>query len=120
MVVLEGRNTMKLQELIKKIRDNYKWWNDIAQHGCNDPFWEDGCNLNLIRNHIISLKSQIIGQAEEDMEQIPQEVYWAIPPEVPNTFMVRSGKHYRIRRKNWEKERLSKIVLIADTDMSLF
>ena len=111
---------MKLQELVRKIRDNYKWWNDIATHGCSDPFWEDGCNLNLIRNHIISLKSQIIGQAEEDMEQIPQEVYWAIPPEVSNTFMVRSGKHYRIRRKNWEKERLSKIVLIADTDMSLF
>lgn len=111
---------MKLQELVKKIRDNYKWWNDIAQHGCSDPFWEDGCNLNLIRNHIISLKSQIIGQAEEEMEQIPQEVYWALPPEVPDTFMVRNGKYYWTRVTNWDSKKIRRIVLKTDLETALF
>lgn len=110
---------MKRQGLVKKIRDEYKLWNEIAKHGCSDPFWEDGADMNLVRNHIIYLKSQIIGQAEEDMEQIPQEVYWALPPKVPDTFMVKSGKYYK-RCKNWDKERFSKIILSADTDMTLF
>lgn len=110
---------MNLQALIKKIRASYKYWHEIAEHGCSDPFWEDGVNMNLIRNHIIFYKSQIIDQVEEKMGQIPQEVYWAMPPEVPNTFMVRNSKYY-LRHKNWDKERVSKIVLRADTDMALF
>lgn len=110
---------MKLQTLVKKIKDEYKWWNDISQHGCGDVFYEDGVNMNLIRNHIIFLKNQIITQAKEEGGQIPQEVFWALPPEVPNTFMVKSGKHYK-RCKNWSKEKVSKIVLKADTDMALF
>ena len=30
--------------------------NDLKINGGRDPFWEDGCNMNLVRNHIISLK----------------------------------------------------------------
>ena len=111
---------MKLQALIKQLRASYKYWHELAEHGCSDPFWEDGANLNLLRNHIIYFKSQIINQAEEEQQSIPPEVYWVIPPKVPNTYMVKNGKYYRIRRKNWEEGKLSKIVLIADTDMSLF
>lgn len=111
---------MKLQALKKKIRDNYKWWNDIATHGCGDPFWEDGCNMNLIRNHIILLRSQISRQAREEMQPVPGEVYWALPPEVPNTFMVKHGQYYQARCSNWDKERVSKIVLKSDIDMALF
>lgn len=111
---------MKLQTLVKKLRDSYKSWNEISKHGCSDPFWEDGANMNLVRNHIIYFKSEVIGQAEEEMKQIPQEVYWTIPPEVPNTYMVRNGKYYRSRCKNWDKEKISRIILNADTEMSLF
>ena len=28
-------------------------WRDLRENGCNDPFWPDGVNLNLVRNHII-------------------------------------------------------------------
>ena len=31
-------------------------WTFNNENGCNDPFWPDGCNLNLTRNHIISYK----------------------------------------------------------------
>ena len=66
---------MTLQALIKKIRASYKYWYEIVEHGCSDPFWEDGCNLNLIRNHIIGLRDQISEQAEDEMKPIPKEFY---------------------------------------------
>ena len=112
--------TPKLTILVKKIRDEYKWWHEIAENGCCDPFWPDGASMNLTRNHIIYLKNQIIAQAEEEKKLIPREFYWALPPEVPNTFMVKHGQYYQARCSNWDKERLGKIVLRADTDMALF
>ena len=33
------------------------WRNYINENSCNDPFWPDGCNMNLTRNHIISYKN---------------------------------------------------------------
>lgn len=111
---------MTIQALIKEIKASYKYWYEIAEYGCSDPFWPDGANMNLVRNHIIYFKNQLINQAEEEQQSIPPEVYWAIPPEVPNSFMVRDGKYYKIRCKNWDKESVSRIVLNADTDMSLF
>ena len=111
---------MTIQTLIKEIKASYKYWYEIAEHGCSDPFWEDGCNLNLIRNHIIWFKNQISEQAEDEMKSIPKEFYWALPLKVPNTFMVKHGQYYQVRRSNWDKERLSKIIRIADTHMSLF
>lgn len=38
------------------IREEIAQWKDINQNGCNDPFWSDGCNMNLTRNHIIIIK----------------------------------------------------------------
>lgn len=111
---------MKLHVLVKKIRDNYKWWNDIATHGCGDPFWEDGCNMNLIRNHIILLRSQISTQAREEMQPVPGEVYWALPPEVPNTYMVLNGENYQERVSNWDSEKIKRIVLKTDLEAALF
>ena len=28
-------------------------WQHMAKYGCSDPFWPDGVNMNLVRNHII-------------------------------------------------------------------
>ncbi len=104
---------------IAEIRNEYKMWDEIAEHGCGDPFWEDGANMNIIRNHIIYYKKQLISKAEEENAPIPQEVYWALPPEVPDTYMVKSGKCYK-RCKKWDKERNSEVVLKADPEMALF
>lgn len=104
---------------IAEIRNEYKMWDEIAEHGCGDPFWEDGANMNIIRNHILYLRKQLISQAEEENVPIPQEAYWTIPPEVPDTYMVKSGRCYK-RCKKWDKERISEIALKADTDAALF
>nr|DAL33539.1 MAG TPA_asm: hypothetical protein [Caudoviricetes sp.] len=34
--------------------------------------------------------------------------------------MVKTGKYYKVRCKNWDKETLDKIVLTTDLDMALF
>lgn len=34
-------------------------WKHINEKGCNDPFWPDGCNLNLARNHILYYRRKI-------------------------------------------------------------
>lgn len=39
-------------------------WNYILENGCNDPFWPDGTNMNLTRNHIISYKREIAEYCE--------------------------------------------------------
>ena len=104
---------------IAEIRNEYKMWGEIAEHGCGDPFWEDGANMNIIRNHIIYYKKQLISKAEKENAPIPQEVFWALPPEVPDTYMVKSVKNH-FRTKKWDKDKISEIVLKADTDMALF
>lgn len=43
----------KVKQYCVKIRKEIQHWKDINQNGCNDPFWSDGCNMNLTRNHII-------------------------------------------------------------------
>ena len=43
----------KVKEYRQCIRREIEHWKDINQNGCSDPFWPDGCNMNLTRNHII-------------------------------------------------------------------
>ena len=59
-------------------------WNYILENGCNDPFWPDGTNMNLTRNHIISYKRGT---------ELPPEYYMPTPPEVDENYMaVKKGK----------------------------
>lgn len=50
-----------------QIRYCYKHWKDIYNNGCNDPFWCDGTNLNLVRNHIEYYRRKI----EEMLGNVP-------------------------------------------------
>lgn len=54
-------------------------WQDYLRYyhlfteGGSDPFWEDGLNLNLIRNHILCDK--------KNLEELLQDQYWLYPDE---------------------------------------
>jgi len=39
-----------------ELRQEYERWDQLFYHGGQDPFWTDGANLNLVRNHIISCR----------------------------------------------------------------
>ena len=72
---------MKKQEPVdygKKIENEFRIWEALKTDGGSDPFWADGCNMNLVRNHIIYYKRKI----EETLK--PEEY-----PEMPSGYMAR-------------------------------
>ena len=69
-------------------------WHNIYQNGCSDPFWPDGENLNLIRNHIIyanNMIDELQSQKEEQMSLFaPLAVdHVDVPEEVPMLYMAK-------------------------------
>lgn len=42
-----------LESLCEDIRANVTVWKRYRDKGGSDPFWSDGDNMNLCRNHII-------------------------------------------------------------------
>ena len=51
-------DTEKMKELAGKLEERYERWDDLKINGGNDPFWEDGVNMYLVRNHIIYYKKK--------------------------------------------------------------
>ena len=108
----------ELKELCKDIRREIACWEDINRNGCNDPFWSDGCNMNLTRNHIIYAKRQIAEICEDHGIPIPDEMYLPTPPEVNDYYMaslknkrrvemIGSPERITTKRIRYDKEQLS-------------
>lgn len=88
----------ELKELCRDIRREIDHWEYINQYGCNDPFWPDGENMNLTRNHIIYDKHQIEELCAEYSIPIPEEMYFPIPPEVSDYYMAHLRDKKRVER----------------------
>lgn len=73
-------------------------WKHIQEQGCNDPFWPDGCNMNLTRNHILYYKRQIRESCEENGIPLPGEFYLPTPPEIDNNYMANTKQNERVAR----------------------
>lgn len=88
----------KVKECRRNIRQEIEHWKDINQNGCNDPFWPDGCNMNLTRNHIIYYQSKIREICTENRLALPDEYYLAVPPEVDANYMASLRQKPRVER----------------------
>jgi len=86
-------------------------WQDIFEHGCSDPAWPDGCNLNLTRNHIIATLRSL-----QDLGEDTSGEY--IPPEVANGLMIPAGRWFEVRYERFEQE--GQRLQIAGAEISLF
>lgn len=103
---------MTIEQILIEIENEYARWNHIANNGCQDPFWPDGCNMNLIRNHIIYwyniLATKRAAELDEKAQEAQQEQLSLfmeeprdtieykirpIPPEVPEGYMVAGCKY---------------------------
>lgn len=113
---------MTVEQILEVIEAAYTRWNYIANNGCQDPFWEDGFNMNLVRKHImywysiLATKETELGETESQQEQIsffaPDKkedkednvvsfTLRPIPPEVPSNYMVANCKYSnRLKGKN--------------------
>ena len=88
------------QELIQ----DFARWDYLFEHGGQDPFWEDGGSLNLLRNHIIYDRGKL-----EELNYFPEIYFRSVPPEVDNKFMARAEE---IRER--AKQSLNEYLLNAD------
>ena len=80
------KNEPSVDALVAKMEESYARWNQIKAEGSGDPFWEDGVNMNLVRNHIISYRRQILEITGED--NLPEIFKREIPPEMPQNFVA--------------------------------
>ena len=82
------------------IDQDRKHWDDIYENGCHDPNWEDGMNLDLVRNHIISwlIKLRDIDRCDRqlslfDLMNDCEYGSWQddkrLPPKVPYEYMAK-------------------------------
>lgn len=92
-------------------RRELEHWQDMFAHGCSDPAWPDGCNLNLTRNHIIATLRGLRDLGEDTSSEY-------IPPEVENGLMIPGGKWFKARFDRFKQT--GQHVQIASAEISLF
>lgn len=85
-------------EILYEIED----WKCMNKNGCNDPHWPDGCNMNLVRSHIIHGKRRIEELCEKHGFSLPSEYYLPTPPEVENNYMANLKQKERVKNlRRW-------------------
>ena len=80
------REQFTKDRLSKLLIEEREHWQDIYEHGCQDPFWPDGVNLNLTRNHILWYKHEIEENLKE--EDYPEVYFRPVPPEVDQGYIA--------------------------------
>lgn len=85
------------KNLIDDLEREFRQHNHILKHGANDPFWEDGCNLFLTRNHIIYYKREIKELCEKNNIKLPDILNRPTPEEVPRDYMAPNSKAARLK-----------------------
>ena len=101
----------RIESYCEEMRKSIERWKDINKNGCNDPFWADGSNMNLVRNHIIYYKHMISEICKENQISLPDEYYFSIPPEVNNHYMANRKQKERVKRLESTGFKLDKRVI---------
>ena len=84
-----------------ELEKSFQLWDKLYTKGGSDPFWSDGANLNLVRNHIIGYKEQL-AECENSLLGLPKIFYRETPPEVDKDYMARPDELRENARKAME------------------
>lgn len=84
-----------------ELEKEYARWDEVFTKGSSDPFWTDGVNLELTRNHILYYKEQLANQ-ENSLFGLPDVYYRETPPEVDPNYMARPDDIRENARKAME------------------
>lgn len=82
----------ELKKLIQELEDSFKSWEHLKKYGGQDPFWEDGGNMNLVRNHIFNEKRRMQEYCEEKKLELPEIYYRKTPQQVDDEYMARADE----------------------------
>ena len=80
------------ENLTEELTKSFEEWEYLNEHGGSDPFWADGTNMNLVRNHIMYYKNKMVEEYGRDYEKYPEIFYRELPPEVNQDYMARAGE----------------------------
>ena len=78
----------ELHELVAYLQDRFERWDYIKENGTHDPFWSDGVNINLVRNHCLYGRKQIKALCEAHGLPYPEIYQKPVPPKMPQDFMA--------------------------------
>lgn len=92
-----------LNEAVANHESSFESWQSYREFGGQDPFWADGCNMNLIRNHIIYYKRQISELCEQNGLEIPKSWERELPPLMDIDYMAQLDKIREGAKKALEK-----------------
>lgn len=88
----------EIQQYRECLMEEYEHWGEIKMHGCNDPAWTDGQNMNLVKSHIIYCRFKIHEICVADGFPYPPEISLPIPPEAPAGYMASLDQVERVER----------------------
>ena len=89
----------QLLQLSKECANYFERWNDLYENGGQDPFWEDGVNLNLTRNHILYTQNEMKRICGEIGYFMPEICTKEPPPVVDNKYIARKDFIFATARK---------------------
>lgn len=99
------------QDRLKDMRHNllreFRTHEHLKTHGGQDPFWPDGMNMNLTRNHIIYEKRQIMELCSMSGLDLPPEYFIPTPEEVDDDYMANLDQTDRVERLRQQGNRLT-------------
>ena len=80
------------ENLTEELTKSFERWEYLNEHGGSDPFYADGTNMNLVRNHTMYYKNKMVEEYGRDYEKYPEIFYRELPPEVNQDYMARAGE----------------------------
>lgn len=97
----------QLAKLIVELNKSFALHEYLIEYGGQDPFWPDGVNINLVRNHIIADKSKIINFCTENNLPYPDELYNPTPELVDDDYMANLSQEKRVERLKKQGNKLT-------------
>lgn len=79
-------------DCVLNLQGSYLRHEAILKNGTSDPTWPDGCNANLVRNHIFASKSDLKILNEVYGYPLPAEYFWPEPKKINPNAMFNNGK----------------------------
>lgn len=80
----------KLKRLEEELINSYARYEHILLYGAGDPFWPDGTNLYLVRNHIIYYKQKM-----KELNYYPKIYFRRIPKSLPMDYDVKNKNLFK-------------------------
>lgn len=88
--------SMTLEQLNDELEKSFAQWENLRSHGGSDPFYPDGVNMNLVRNHIIWWKKHMEAKMQDgqtSMFDVAGAYIIPTPPKVPDNYVAPASEH---------------------------